>query len=342
MAEKQAKRALLKDVAEKAGVSISLVSFVMNGKAKHYRVADEKAKMIEAIAKEMNYVPNLIAKGLRSGKTSTLGFIIADVSAPFFSKLARYIEDYAYSKGYSVIIGSTDEREDKSAKIIETMRSRGVDGFLVCASDNTKSQITELIDQSIPIVLLDRYFSDIDIVSVKLDNFNAAYEGVQHLIDQGFKNIALVTYLTNLEHQCQRVSGYEKAMLDHGFKPIVKHIRHSDVLEDTDKSLGDLFSSDVKPDAILFTAGQLCTKGIGFFKKAGLVIPKDVAVVSFDCLALFELFYSPITYIEQPIEQFAIKAVDILIDEIESGLVQYSDQSVVLQAQLVVNESSKK
>lgn len=339
---KEVKRTLLKDIAEKAEVSISLVSFVLNGKAKHYRVADVKAKKILKIAKELNYTPNMVAKGLRSGKTDTLGLIVADVSAPFFAKLARKIEDYAYSKGYTVIISSTDERADKQAAAIRSLRGRGVDGFILCVSENTQDQILDLVENSIPTVLVDRFCSDVDIVSVKLDNFNAAYVGTEHLISQGYNKVAIIAYDTTLEHVETRIEGYTKAINEHNLTPIIKRIKHQNIGTDTKQSIIDLFNTDDRPDAILFTAGQLCTAGIGAIKDMGLIIPKDVAILSFDNIDLFELFYTPISYIEQPLEQFAEASVDILMDEIDSKQNKTRADDKVLKSKLVINQSSLK
>ncbi len=103
------KRVSMKDIAEAAGVSTALVSYVLNGKEKESRVGEEMAKKIKVIARELNYQPNHVAKSLRSGKTHTIGLIIADISNPFFANIARVVEDEAKRSGYTVIIGSCDE-----------------------------------------------------------------------------------------------------------------------------------------------------------------------------------------------------------------------------------------
>ncbi|MEZ4905894.1 MAG: LacI family DNA-binding transcriptional regulator [Spirosomataceae bacterium] len=110
------KKVSMKDIAQKAGVSIALVSYVLNGKAKESRVGEEMAKKIKAIAQELNYQPNHLARSLKSGKTHTIGLIIADISNPFFANIARVIEDEANKNGYTVIIGSSDEKADKSGR----------------------------------------------------------------------------------------------------------------------------------------------------------------------------------------------------------------------------------
>lgn len=340
MNSKSNRRPQLKDVAERAGVSISLASFVMNGKAKQYRVADKKAQMILKVAQEMNYVPNMMAKGLRSGKSNTLGLVVADISAPVFAKLSRKVEDYAYSRGYSVIFGSTDERSDKSQRVIDTMRSRGVDGFLLCASEGSEGQVEELLSSNIPTVLIDRFFSSISAPTVKLDNFSASYNGVRHLIGEGFKKIAIFSYDTNLEHVVDRIKGCEKAIEEESLAKIEYKIRHANLAEDTLNAIDNILSSEGEEvDAVFFTAGQICTEAMRVLRSRVVDIPKDLAVISFDLSDTYNIFYTPITHIEQPIEEFAIKGVDMVIEQIENGDIS-ADNVVTLQPTLHIHEST--
>ncbi len=130
MATVRTKRVSIKDIAERAGVSISLVSFVLNGKSREHRVGEEIAERITRIAEEMRYVPNMVAKGLRSGRTYTIGFIIPDLEAPYFAKLSGIIEREASVRGYSIMMGSTGESDTRASGVIELLRSRGVDGII--------------------------------------------------------------------------------------------------------------------------------------------------------------------------------------------------------------------
>ena len=123
------KKISLKDIAEAAGVSTALVSFVLNGKKKEYRVGEETAQRILKIANEMNYQPNLAAKSLRSGKTKTIGLVVSDISNPFFSQLARVLEDEATKRGYTVLFGSSDEDKDKMTHVVSNLINKGVDGL---------------------------------------------------------------------------------------------------------------------------------------------------------------------------------------------------------------------
>ena len=151
----------LKDIAEAAGVSTALVSFVLNGKEKEYRVGEKTAQRILKIANEMNYQPNLAAKSLRSGKTKTIGLVVSDISNPFFSQLARVLEDEAARKGYTVLFGSSDENKDKMNRIVGNLINKGVDGLIIVPCNNSEKSISSLVNNHIPVVLFDRYFPEI-------------------------------------------------------------------------------------------------------------------------------------------------------------------------------------
>src|SRR3546814_206261 len=143
------KKVSLKDIAQRAGVSTALASYVLNGKEKEHRVGKEIAAEIKKIASELNYQPNYVAKSLRSGKTQTIGLIIADISNPFFANIARIVEDEARNKGYTVIIGSSDENADKSWTLLNVLINRQVDGFIIVSSENSENQILYLKEKNI-------------------------------------------------------------------------------------------------------------------------------------------------------------------------------------------------
>lgn len=334
------KSAVLKDIAEAAGVSISLVSFVLNGKAKQYRVADSKAEKILQIAKDLNYKPNMIAKGLRSGKSNTLGLIIADISSPFFARLARKIEDYSHSKGYAVIIASTDERADKQKLAIDTLTGRGVDGFIICASEESRAQIAELANKDMPVVLVDRYHSELQVPTIRLDNFTTCYGATKHLINQGFERIAFITYESKLKHINERIDGYTAAVEEHNLPVTIKTILHKDAMANTARVVNELLNQEERPDALFFTEGLMCMEGIKIIKGREMVVPTDIGIVSFDKMDSFDLYCTPITYIEQPIEEYSVSSVDILINAIEHN----NDQrdNVIIMPNFVIKKSSLK
>src|SRR5689334_837220 len=139
------------------------------------------AKRIKKAAAELNYQPNLIAKGLKMGQTKTIGLIVADISNPFFSTIARIIEDEAKKHGYVVIFGSSDESADKQSDLIDVFSTRLVDAFIIAAAAGTEGQIKNIITRGVPVVLIDRFFPGLKVDTVHINNFKAAYKAVTQL-----------------------------------------------------------------------------------------------------------------------------------------------------------------
>ena len=191
------KKISLKDIAETAGVSTALVSFVLNGKKKKYRVGEETAQRILKIANDMNYQPNLAAKSLRSGKTKTIGLVVSDISNPFFSQLARVLEDEAIKRGYTVLFGSSDEDKDKMNRVVSNLINKGVDGLIIVPCENSENSIASLVNNNIPIVLFDRYFPELNVSYVALNNFNASHISTKHLLNAGYNAPCIVAYDVN-------------------------------------------------------------------------------------------------------------------------------------------------
>ncbi|MBA4167035.1 MAG: LacI family DNA-binding transcriptional regulator, partial [Chitinophagaceae bacterium] len=205
------KRVLLKDIAAKVGVSIALVSYVLNNK--EGRVGRKMAEKIRKVAADMNYLPNLVAKSLQSGRTHTIGLLVADISNAFFSRIARIIELEAEKSGYTVIFGSTDESADKSRLLIEAFLNRQVDGLIIAPVAATSDQLLMLKKKKVPFVLIDRYFSALDVNSVRVNNYESAYNATEYLIQTGRKRISLISYKdTGMSHFSERSAGYKAAL----------------------------------------------------------------------------------------------------------------------------------
>lgn len=315
------KRVSLKDIAEKVGVSTALVSYVMNGQEKEKRVGADVVERIREAALELNYKPNRIAQSLRTGATKTIGLIVADIANPFFGNIARVIEDEASKHGYIVIIGSTDEDSNKSALLIELLMNRQVDGFIIFPADGTVLQIKALQEKGIPLVLTDRYFSEVTTNYVVLDNYGASYDAVTHLIEKGYRKIGMIAYKSTLIHMQERVRGYTDAMKANnlGNEIRIEEVRFKNVNSDTKKALNKLTGGEKKINALLFATNALTISGLYCIKKLNLKIPEDLAIIGFDGNEAFDFFYAPLTYIAQPIEEMGKEAVRVLVEQINGS-----------------------
>lgn len=334
------KKVSLKDIAQAAGVSTALVSYVLNNKEKEARVGKEIAAVIREIAARLEYQPNLIAKSLKSGRSHTIGLIVADISNPFFANIARTIEDEAKKSGYTVIFGSSDENPEKSRDLINVLTNRQVDGFIIAPAERSEKQIEDLLSQNIPTVLIDRYFPEIASSFVATDNYQASYDAIKHLISTGHKSIAMVAYQTNLIHIRERERGFRQALADHNLpseKHAIKEVDFTNVAEDVEKELG-LLLSEKSQDAIFFATNTLAFYGLKYLHKLDYKIPEDLAIVCFDAGDAFDFFYSPLTYVDQPVVELGKQAVNNLIDQINNKSAHH--KQIILNSKLVIRTSS--
>jgi LacI family transcriptional regulator len=195
-------------------VAPSNVSFVINGQEKQGRISAQLATRIKKIIKETGYQPNRSAVSLRTGKTNMIGLIVEDISNSFFSQLAKSIEDMAYKVGYKVVYCSTENNDKKGAELVEMLHKQ-VDGFIITPSKGMKEPVLKLKKNKKPVVLLDRYFPDVNIPYVLIDNFTAVKNGVEYMVKAGYKNIAIITTAMDQVQMQEREAGYVQCLKEH-------------------------------------------------------------------------------------------------------------------------------
>lgn len=335
-----AKKVLLKDIARKAGVSTTLVSYVLNNQ-KGNRINKETAQKIRDIAKELNYRTNQVAKSLKTNKTFTIGVIVADISNPFSANLVRILEDEAEKYNYTVIFGSSDENIQKFEKLIDTFINRQVDGLIISAPSHAESQIESLQQMGIPLVLLDRYFPGIKTSYVALDNYEASREAVKHLINTGRKRIGMITYHSDLFNLQERKRGFLSALRENKIEFEQKWLKEIDISNnksEIEKAVDDILSSDSRPDALLLSSNKIANIGLRYINSLPLKVPEDLAVASFDQADILDFFYAPVTYIKQPLEEMGQMTIKILDEEINKSA---AISQINLKGELVIRDSTR-
>jgi LacI family transcriptional regulator len=218
------KRIGIGDIAKQLNVSITTVSFIINGKAEEKRISQKLTKRVMNLVNELNYVPNQLAKSLRTGKTHIIGLIVEDISNPFFACVARLIEEKANKKGYKIIYCSSDNDAVKTSELIKVFRERQVDGYIITPSIGIEEDINSLIENHLPTILFDRRLPDMSTNYVGTDNEGGTYKAIKHLITQGYKNIAFVTINSEQPQMVERLNGYLKAILENGLRQSVTNI----------------------------------------------------------------------------------------------------------------------
>lgn len=324
----------LKDIAINVGVSTSLVSYVLNNKYKENRVSEDTANKIRKAAKELNYYPNLSARSLKTNRSRTIGLIVADISNPFFSSLARTIEDEAYANNYTVIFGSSDENKDKFKRVLDFLSKHQVDGFIIASPEDSAETVLGIKESNIPLVLIDRYFSGIDVNSVRVDNFKASFEATNYLVDKGHKKIGAVVYESTLLHYQDRCNGYVEAMRQSGMDDgtqFLRKVNHQSLQSEIKEEVRKLIFED-KVTALYFGTNTIATEGLMQIRNFGKKIQEEIDVVAFDENLIYQFLDVQIPFMSQPIKEIGQEAVRILIHQIEKKDVEI--KNILLTAAL--------
>lgn len=310
----------IRDIANRAGVSTTTVSFVLNGKAKEKRISNHLKEQILAIAAELNYRPNHVARGLRTGKTNTIGLMVEDIANPFFANLAKIIEDEADKVGYTVMFCCTENNDNRAGSLLHMLKHRQMDGFIITPTVGLHNDVLQLVEEKRPIVLLDRFFPGLNADSVTINNHNGSNAATKWLLERGCRKIGIVTIQSELNQMENRVKGYQDALSDAGLMPDTDLILKLKYEQSKQQSVEEIISflNEQKPDALIFLTNYLGILGLEAIRKTGMTLPDDMALVCFDDTDLFRLGNPAISVIAQPIEEIAKTAVHVLMQQIRN------------------------
>lgn len=333
------KRVSITDIARRVGVSPTLVSYVLNGKEKEKRVGAEMAEKIRVAASEMNYQPNQIARSLRLGSTKTIGLIVADIANPFFSHFARIVEDEAFKAGYTVVFGSSDEDERKSAYLLDSLLNRQVDGLIIIPSEGSEKQIMNLHKKKKPFVLFDRFFANLAGSYIVLDNYMATFTATKHLISKGYRKISLLAYRTSMIHMQERIRGYREAMeeagLDH--ENYLSELKFSHLYKDFENHISLYRNKNKGIEAVLCANNGLSVNTLYYMRQNCIKIPDDIDFIGFDGGDSFDLYSPPLSFVKQPLEEMGKETVKLLTD-LMKGSTKISH--IMLDPEFVFRENS--
>lgn len=335
------KRVSIKDIAKQLNISITTVSFVINGKAREKNISEALTKKVLDLVAELNYQPNALATSLRTGKTKIIGFLVDDISEPFFSGIARHIDEIASNLGYKILFSSTRNDTGKAIELLQIFEDRHVDGYIMALPEGLEDEVKKLIQTDAPVVLFDRYVQDVKTDYVIIDNQKSTFEATEHLINNGYKNIAFVTIDTHQLQMVGRMEGYEAAIEKHKLPSVVKKIKYTGS-EDSIEEMTSFFKAEKQLDAVIFAANYICLDGLRTFRKSGIRIHKDLAVVSFDDFEILEFCDPPVTAIAQPLEAIAENIMKVLLNKLKKAGQNVGNTQISLPTALNVRQSSAK
>ncbi len=332
----------MKDIASELDVSITTVSFVVNGKSQERGISAATTKKIKDLIKKKGFNPNSAARILRTGKSKTLGLIVEDISNYFFGNVAKIIEMEAHKNGYNIFFSSTDGDNETARALINKMKNSSVDGLIITATNGIKDEILQLKKDNLPFVLFDRLVPGVEGNSVILDNYKGAYDLTKHLLDNGYKKIGFVTICSGMSQMIDRKKGFIDAMEDSQLKiaaGLILELPFNDNKAAVQK-IKEYLSGNPQLDALFFATNYLGVLGIEALQQNNLRIPDDIAVVSFDDNDLFRLMNPSITVAAQPITELASKSIEILLKLINKDQKQIKVIKEIIEPLIIIRNSS--
>jgi LacI family transcriptional regulator, galactose operon repressor len=323
----------IKDVAAAAGVSAATVSRVLNA---HPSVSAAARTRVLAAVDALGYRPNAVARSLRTDQTRTLGLVISDVLNPYFTMLARSVEEEARALGYSVIIGNADEQPELQDHHIRNLLDRRIDGLLVSPTDGGSPLMLDAAQSGTPTVFVDRWIAGVDVPVVRADGRSAVRDLVAHLHGLGHRRLAIIAGPAATTTGSERVTAFRAALGEYGLELPEEYVGQGDFQAESGRRATEAFLALPEPPEVVFAADNLMALGaLDAMRARGLRVPDDIALAAFDDIPWFVHTDPPITAIAQPTGELGRAAVRALAALIEGRRAR----SVTLPARLVVRRS---
>lgn len=328
----------IKDVAKEAGVSIATVSRVLND----IDVVNEdtKKKVLDAI-KKLGYRPNIVARSLKTQKTSTIGILIPDIASQFYPDIVRGAEDVTNIYDYNIILCNSDFDVEKEKEYLRVLKEKMVDGVIYISS-SLNEEILDLINElDLKTVLVETKDKEGRLPSVTIDNISASYEGTKYLTDLGLKNLAFIGVNgENMNAWGERYIGFVNALKDSGLELDEELCYFKNLTVKTGYQAIQRFTENNKKfDGIVCASDEIAMGAINALREKGIRVPEDVSVIGFNNNILGEIFYPKLTTISQPSYDMGSVAVRMLIKILNKR--ELDNPNYILNYEIIKRESTK-
>jgi LacI family transcriptional regulator len=326
--------ATIPDVARQAGVSTATAARALGG---YGSVRAQTRDRVLAVAEELGYRANSLARSMITGSTHTLGVVLSDIENSFFHRALRGVADTARAHGYEVLLSNTDEDLETERKAVSVLAERRVDGLVVCPTDDgDHAHLEAVISSGIPVVLLDRRVSGLAADTVGIDNRKAAKEATTRLIEQGHRRIGILTggtpasvgrrlstpAMKGVERLAAttvgaRAAGYRDALLAAGVSPRPEYLSANGFhREDAAAATRSMMMLPEPPTAIFAFDSVLALGALQAFRAMGLHCPADVSLIGFDDAEWAEVVSPPLSVVAQPVYEIGVAACNLLLARI--------------------------
>ncbi|MGQ5523050.1 LacI family DNA-binding transcriptional regulator [Chitinimonas sp. PSY-7] len=328
--------ATMKDVAHRAGVSITTVSHLLN---ETRPVSDDARARIEEAIQALSYVPSAVARSLKHNVTHTIGMMIPNSSNPYFAEILRVIEARCFDAGYNVILCNSDDNPHKQSVYLRVLTERRIDGLIVVTSGEDVGLHSLLEELRLPLVLVDRELESVQYDLVEVNHVQGGYLATQHLLSLGHRNIACIGGPAELSPSDQRIAGWRLAMGEAGLTPPIDALWRGDFTSRGGyEAMSALLMQPQRPSAVfacndLMAIGAMCAA-----YELGIRVPDQLSIIGFDGIELTSFSSPPLTTVVQPKEGIGATAVAMLLERIQGRRAEL--RCVMLQPELRVRSST--
>jgi DNA-binding LacI/PurR family transcriptional regulator len=332
-----------RDVAKEAGVSVSTVSRVIRNE--RYISETTRHKVLDAIQK-LQYRPDLVARRLKYGRTYAFGFVMHDVSNPFFSHAVKGAEQFLRNIGdheFELILSNTSGKADREIKAIELMLSKRVEGIILAstATEECIDLVRQVVEEyQIPVVSIDNQLGGFELGVVSADNQPGAYKLTSHLLQHGHRRIGIISGLLNESHACERLDGCKQALAEYGLELDMELLAVGNWYPEDGYVITKRWLDLAKPPTAIFSSNNfMCMGALSALRERNVRVPEDVAIVSFDDVEFGYLLQPCLTTLDYSFQKIGEEAVRLLLEGIGTKGASFSPQHIRLPVKLVIRES---
>ncbi|MFN8443204.1 MAG: LacI family DNA-binding transcriptional regulator [Caldilineaceae bacterium] len=326
----------LRDVARKAGVSVKTVSRVVNNQGE---ISEETRQRISEVIREMGYRPNLVARGLVTQRTHTLGLVVPDITNPFFPEVARGVQDAARLHRYNVFLCNSGEDKQEELNVLHSLAEQGVDGIIISPCYSTGDNLAQFAEAFRPIVTINHICSHPNISMVLTENVHGAKLAVDYLIGKGHRHIGMVAGLEKSLNRARRIYGFAEAMKAQGLEVIVENIDGSTPNVESGHAAALSMLTKQPQLSAIFVYNDLMALGVlQACRMLGRRVPQDCAIVGFDDIQIAGLIDPALTTVHLDKYRLGQEAVGRLLEMLDQPTTQFPPIS--LEVELVVRQSA--
>ncbi len=327
----------IRDVAKLAEVAPITVSRVINNSD---YVSQATRTRVETAVNELGYIPNTLGLSLRSKQTMTLAVVITDITNPFWTTVTRGIEDIAQANGYSTILCNTDESDDKQEQYLQMLLQRRVDGILLVPTSSSPEPIKLVKKQNIPIVLMDRHVSGVDVDIVRSDSEEGAYLITEHLLSLGHQRIVMLSGPQNISTSIDRVAGYRHALHDAGLPETAEEVIWGEYTQESGYKMAEEMLIRLPDTTALVTANNFIAIGaMKLLNEKDIRVPEDIALVTLDDIPSTFTISPFFTVAMQTALEIGKQATQLLLNRVK-GTTNLPCQEIILPVEMIVRASS--